>query len=165
MKFIILLFTLILIVTAAQRIYNKDYLYYGCNSYCDKVLDQEDACGYYDDDVSYQDYYGCLCGNETFFSNLKSCDCFTSIIASVSKSVCSKATEDSDWGYYDDSTLSIMDFFTADNTPASNTGMTTQTDGAINDNQNTGSKTSSGAANYLTSFSIGTFFVFVLGLI
>ena len=91
------------------------------------------------------------------FSNLKSCDCFTSIIASVSKSVCSKATEDSDWGYYDDSTLSIMDFFTADNTPASNTGMTTQTDGAINDNQNTGSKTSSGAANYLTSFSIGTF--------
>ena len=50
-----------------------------------------------------------------------------------------------------------MDFFTADNTPASNTGMTTQTDGAINDNQNTGSKTSSGAANYLTSFSIGTF--------
>lgn len=100
-----------------------------------------------------------------FLSNLKSCDCFTSIIASVSKSVCSKATEDSDWGYYDDSTLSIMDFFTADNTPASNTGMTTQTDGAINDNQNTGSKTSSGAANYLTSFSIGTFFVFVLGLI
>ena len=96
MKFIIILFTLILIVTAAQRIYNKDYLYYGCNSYCDKVLDQEDACGYYDDDVSYQDYYGCLCGNETFFSNLKSCDCFTSIIASVSKSVCSKATEDSD---------------------------------------------------------------------
>ena len=87
MKFTIVLFTLILVTVAAaatttttaaaNRIQNKAYAYYYCNSYCTQALNDENSCGYYDTDVSNQEYYACLCTKSSYYNNLRSCDCFT----------------------------------------------------------------------------------------
>ena len=95
MKFIILLFALIQITVAANRALIIDYLYYGCNLYCSIALNQENACGAHDDDVSDQQYHACLCMNYDYFTNLMNCNCFDSNVYYVSSSICSMATASS----------------------------------------------------------------------
>ena len=101
MKFTIVLFTLILVTVAAaatttttaaaNRIQNKAYAYYYCNSYCTQAVNDENSCGYYDTDVSNQEYYACLCTKSSYYNNLRSCDCFTKVVYYYSTSICSRA--------------------------------------------------------------------------
>ena len=98
MKFTIVLFTLILVTVAAataaaaaNRVQNKAYAYYYCNSYCTQAVNDENSCGYYDTNVSNQEYYACLCTKSSYYNNLRSCDCFTKAVYYYSTSICSRA--------------------------------------------------------------------------
>lgn len=245
MKLVILLFTLIQVstttATAANRAHNKDYVFYDCNNWCTQALNQENGCGYYDEDISDQEYFGCLCTNSQYFSNLRSCDCYTKAVYYASRTICSLASDESYSGSWSDIDISATTNYSPSTEDSSSTGDSTSNEasslidiilstkdsssskgitttstgsstgdntstitssstqggggnngnngnggnsgsgGAANQNeqtsvppnsqssttnsQPTSSQTTSGAANYLSSISVGTFFILVLSLI
>ena len=129
MKLVILLFTLIQVstttATAANRAHNKDYVYYDCNTWCTQALNQENGCGYYDEDISDQEYFGCLCTNSQYFSNLRSCDCYTKAVYYASRTICSLASDESYSGSWSDIDISATTNYSPSTEDSSSTGDST----------------------------------------